>query len=282
MVVLGATENAERALTRADIRLRLNQHAASVDQVIHSLRRKGWLERTGWGRYLLVPPERGPELIGESNTLALAAHLTNPYYIGYATAAAYYGFTPQNRRVIWLATPRAVRPRELDRVTIRVARLPAYKFFGYRAVRVFGVPVQMSNVEKTVIDCVDALERAGGAGEVLRILAGAGPRLNWKRMVVYARRMRSVALVQRLGYLTDTSGMSIPAEARAALKAVLKRGSRSVFGPHPRPGDRPRYNAEWQLFINVPTYELNAEVSNFSLAGQSASLTRGDKHQSKR
>jgi hypothetical protein len=40
-----------------------------VSSTVESLRRKGWLERATWGKYLLVPPDQGPDAIGDSNLL---------------------------------------------------------------------------------------------------------------------------------------------------------------------------------------------------------------------
>ena len=41
-----------------------------VDNIIESLRRKGWLERASWGKYLLIPADQRPEALGNSNLLA--------------------------------------------------------------------------------------------------------------------------------------------------------------------------------------------------------------------
>jgi len=56
------------------------------------------LERATWGEYLLIPPEQGPDALGDSNLLALASRIANPYYIGFSSAAAHYGLTTQHRR----------------------------------------------------------------------------------------------------------------------------------------------------------------------------------------
>ena len=91
-VVLSMVENG-----RKEIIDMLGVSPQAADHVIRSLRRKGWLERASWGRYLLIPPEMGPDAPGESNVLALASQIAEPYYFGYATAATHYGFTTQHR-----------------------------------------------------------------------------------------------------------------------------------------------------------------------------------------
>src|SRR2546430_2539390 len=92
-VVLALTENHRREATREEILRVLGGTPKAADHIIDSLRRKGWLERAAWGKYLLVPPDQGPDALGDSNLLALASRIVNPYYIGFGTAAAHYGLT---------------------------------------------------------------------------------------------------------------------------------------------------------------------------------------------
>lgn len=85
-VVLALTERHQREATRQQIVELLGGSAKAADHVIESLRRKGWLQRATWGEYLLVPPEQGPDALGDSNLLALASRIADPYYIGFGTA----------------------------------------------------------------------------------------------------------------------------------------------------------------------------------------------------
>ena len=119
-VVLALAEQRRREATRAEIIELLGGSAKAADNVIESLRRKGWLERASWGKYLLVPPEQGPDALGESNLLALASRIADPYYIGFGSAAAHYGLTTQHRNVIFLVTPVRVRAREVGESRVRI------------------------------------------------------------------------------------------------------------------------------------------------------------------
>ena len=66
-VVLSMTEHGAREVERQQIIDMLGVSPQATDHVIRGLRRKGWLQRASWGRYLLIPPEMGPEALGESN-----------------------------------------------------------------------------------------------------------------------------------------------------------------------------------------------------------------------
>ena len=109
-VVLTLAEHGEKEVERQEIIDMLGVSPQAADHVIRGLRRKGWLERASWGRYLLIPPEMGPDALGESNVLALASRIARPYYFGYGTAASHYGFTTQHRHVVRLVTPARAQP----------------------------------------------------------------------------------------------------------------------------------------------------------------------------
>jgi predicted transcriptional regulator of viral defense system len=96
-IVLTLTEQGRREIARPEIVELLGVSSKAADHVINSLRRKGWLERASWGRYLFIEPNQGPEALGESNLLALASRIAEPYYIGFGTAATHYGLTTQHR-----------------------------------------------------------------------------------------------------------------------------------------------------------------------------------------
>jgi predicted transcriptional regulator of viral defense system len=111
-IVLALTEHRQRETTRAAIIRELGGSPKAADHVIESLRRKGWLERATWGKYLLVPPDQGPDALGDSNLLALASRIADPYYIGFGTAAAHYGLTTQHRSKIGIIRAVSARYRE--------------------------------------------------------------------------------------------------------------------------------------------------------------------------
>ena len=134
-VVLALTERGRREATRAEIVDLLGGSAKAADHVIESLRRKGWLQRATWGEYLLIPPEQGPDALGDSNLLALASRVADPYYIGFSTAAAHYGLTTQHRNVIFVVTPVRLRAREVGESRVRIVNPGREQVFRLRAGR---------------------------------------------------------------------------------------------------------------------------------------------------
>jgi predicted transcriptional regulator of viral defense system len=257
-VVLALAEQKRRGVGRQEIIKLLGASAKAADNVIESLRRKGWLERASWGEYIVIPPEEGPDALGETNLLALASRIADPYYIGYGSAAGHYGLTTQHRRVIYVVTPVRMRERQVGEGRVRVVNPRPAKFFGFAPVDVFGFKVMMSDREKTAIDCIDRPALAGGVGEAASILAAASRRMDWTKAVGYLERMESTALIRRFGWVMDHVKAEMPAEARERLLRLAVRGPRTWMGPNPasKVRDAVGYDKTWHLFVNVPREEL--------------------------
>ncbi|MFY9912519.1 MAG: type IV toxin-antitoxin system AbiEi family antitoxin [Candidatus Sulfotelmatobacter sp.] len=258
-VVLALTERRQRTATRPEIIELLGGGAKAADHVIDALRRKGWLERATWGEYILIPPEQGPDVLGDSNLLARASRIVDPYYIGFSTAAAHYGLTTQHRRVIFVVTPVRVRAREVGESRVRIVNPSASKFFGFGPVDVLGFTVMISDREKTAIDCVDRPALAGGVGEAATILANASHRFEWTKVTSYLERIGSGALVRRFGWLADHVQSDMPSEVRQRLMEFGGSNTRARLGPpHYHTVRNPiGYDKTWRIFVNVNREDLH-------------------------
>lgn len=261
-VVLALTENHRREATREEIVRVLGGTPKAADHVIDSLRRKGWLERAAWGKYLLVPPDQGPDALGDSNLLALASRIVNPYYIGFGTAAAHYGLTTQHRNTIILVTPARRRERNLGDTRVRIITQAARKFFGFEPVDVLGYKVMMSDREKTALDCIDYSELAGGIGEAAMILASASRRFDWSKATDYLARINSGALARRVGWLLDYVKADLPPETRARLFELAGRSRKTWLGSDPARAIKGAigFDETWRVFVNVTPDELRGSA----------------------
>ena len=224
--------------------------------MINSLRRKGWLERASWGKYLLIEPNQGPEALGEGNLLALASRIAEPYYIGFGTAATHYGLTTQHRNVICLVTPKHLRNRRIGEAQVRIVNLVTRKFFGFGPADILGYKTILSDLEKTVIDCIDRPELAGGIGEATYILGTACRRLDWGKSTNYLERIGSSPLVRKFGWLLDYVDADIPHSERECLLRLAGNGHKTFLGPKGELPGAIGYNETWHLFVNVTSKEL--------------------------
>ena len=259
-VVLNMAEHGSREIERGEIIDMLGVSPQAADHMIRSLCRKGWLERASWGRYLLIPPEMGPDAVGESNVLALASQIAEPYYFGYGTAAMYYGFTTQHRQAIRLVTSVRTRNRRVLDTEVRIVNPVPRKFFGSVPVDVLGYTVMMSDREKTAIDCIDRPDLAGGEGEAATVLATACCGINWHKAASYLERMSSRTLARRFGWLAECAGAEIPEDVLTHLRDLGKGNGRAYFGPRIPVPRAIGYQDSWQLTVNVAGHEVSDSV----------------------
>jgi predicted transcriptional regulator of viral defense system len=258
-VVLSYREQGRDVVEAGDIISLLNSEQAGR-KVIRNLLRKGWLIRLKGGRYMLLPPERGAESIGENNPLAVAASVNEESYVGWWSAAAFHGFTTQQPAVVFVAVTRQARPRTVEETEIRFVTLPLRKFFGFENYSVYGRATRISDPEKTLIDCVDRPDLAGGPAEVARIVHAGLAEIDQRKLVDAAMQMKSTSLLQRLGFFTDVVERPLGAELRSRVRAAIRKSARSSFGRRERKKGDVGYVADWGLFVRPRESDLLSEV----------------------
>ena len=90
-VVLSLREQ-DRKVVRASEIIEILASESTARKVIRNLLRKGWLSRLVGGRYMVLPPEFGPENLGENNAMAMASAVVDPSYIGWWAKPCFYLF----------------------------------------------------------------------------------------------------------------------------------------------------------------------------------------------
>jgi predicted transcriptional regulator of viral defense system len=261
-VVLALEAEGRDELTLQDIATLANASAAYARKLAQSLVRKGWLQRLGRGRYLLNPARAGPDAIPDMNAFRVGSRLVSPSYFGYATGANLHGLLTRVPRAYFIVTTSRRTPTLAEPAEFRIVHVPARKFFGWTDAAKYGSKLRVSDVEKTLVDAIDRPDLVGGIAAAAQIVNNAKPRLDYDRLVAYAKRMRSKSLAQRLGYLLEHVAPRHQAP-RAALEALQSlRGAAFVaLGPPGRHGRKGRYVSRWRVIVNVPEDELLGEVS---------------------
>lgn len=261
-VVLSLREDGRSLVQTADIRdiLGPEQSESTLRTVIRNLVRKGWLARIVGGKYMLLPPEHGPENLGENNVLALAASAVSPSYIGWWSAAAWYGFTTQKPMTVFVAVKRQTSPKTIEGNDVRFVSVTERKFFGYETHDIYGRVVPISTPAKTLIDCLDRPDLAGGPAELTRIAHSALGEVDAEAIVTAALAMKSKAVLQRLGFLSDLVERPLPDALRQTIRDAIPRSFRSHFGRQDRRDGDIGYVAAWGLYVHARQEDLLAEV----------------------
>jgi predicted transcriptional regulator of viral defense system len=260
-VILSLEAEHESELSLDAIEKRAGVGRGYARKLAHELVRKGWIQRIGPGRYLLNPSERGPDAVPDTDPLRIGSHIVRPYYFGYATAAELWGFLLQAGRVYYIVTPVRTSVRLDHPAQFQFVRTPTERFFGTQEIERRGERLQVSDPERTVIDCVGRPELSGGLGGLVQIMARAKPRLDWRRLSGYLERLGRRSLALRVGFLAELvqpSRLPPPSFARRWRarpdEPWVPLGAPSTFGR------RGRHDARWHIIENVPHRVLYSEV----------------------
>lgn len=182
---------------------------------LHELESKGWLERLERGKYLIVPFEAGPERLWTEDAFVLASFLIQPAAAAYWSALHRWSLTEQVPRVTFVQSTSRKSPPEkvILGIRFRFVRVVPRKFFGLHREHVEHHSYAITDREKTLIDCLDRPDLAGGIPVVSQALLEHDS-LDWSRLDHYLDRFPSGAVLKRLGFLVETMQVPIPGGSR--------------------------------------------------------------------
>src|SRR3990172_1380183 len=260
-VVLGLTAEKRDSITVEEIAARVGVTRTYAAKIAHTLSRKRWLQRIGRGRYLLNPPENGPDPVPDTNAFRVGSHLIDPYAFAYSTAATLHGLLTQNPRTFHLATPRKAERSLQEPVAFRLGHVSPPRFFGLQRVQRHGTEFWVTDLEKTMLDAVDRPDLLGGMAHAVQVLNAAKPRLDYRKLLNYVRRTGNRSLGQRIGHLLTRIRPEVPVPESFTAKLLRDAGPPWIrLGPVREFGREGDHDRLWHVIVNVPEERLLGEV----------------------
>lgn len=220
----------------------------SLRVLLSRLEKRGWLERIEKGKYMIVPlgSEKGEYTLDE---FVLASTLVEPYCVAYWSALNYHGFTEQIPTTVFVQTTSRKRCREkkIFGVDFKIVKLKKEKFFGKETFWSGDEQVNITDKEKTIVDCLDKPKYCGGVVEVAKGVKSED--YDDRKIMDYIDRIGNSGVLRRFGYLCDLYGVDIE------IPTVDTRYYLKLDPTMPDKGDR---SAKWRLIVNVDENELKA------------------------
>ena len=226
---------------------RISQANKDVLKVILSrLEKDGWIERIEKGKYIVIPlgAEKGKYTLHE---FVLGSYLVDPCIISYWSSLNYYGFTEQIPRTVFIQTTSRKKHQEITvfGITYKIIRVKKEKIFGVEKAWFEETQISLTNREKTIIDCLDKPQYAGGIIEVAKALRTE--EYDKKTLVKYANKINNTGVIRRLGYICDF--LQIP----ITLPTIKTRNYLKLDPILPKSN---KLNAKWNLMINEDLGDL--------------------------
>jgi predicted transcriptional regulator of viral defense system len=249
------TRQGKRIFTYEDAVKAYGSSNRRLRELLSTLVKRGWLQRIEKGKYLILPFEAGREREWTEHEFIIASYLIEPYYIGFRSALNYFGYTEQISRTVFIvSTSRKLKSSmEISGVTYNFVFMSKRKFFGAKQISVDGSQVNISEPEKTIVDCLDRLRYCGGISEVAKALWYGRDELDFTKMAEYSRRNGTRAASQRLGYLIEILGF----KADKAVEILLQSMSTRYTPLDNLSEPKGKYMERWKVILNIPDNELS-------------------------
>ena len=182
--------------------------------------------------------------------------------VSHWSALDYWNLTEQVPRVTCVQTTTRKenrKPRVLG-MQFRIIRVKPRKFFGSHGYRAGESQVEVTDREKTIVDCLDRPELSGGVRQVGRALLEGDGDFDWDRITGYLRRFGSGAVVKRLGFLVEALALTHPPEPRmlGEWMGLLTAGISRLDPSTPR--DAHRIATRWRIEVNLPEEGLLRQI----------------------
>lgn len=245
--------------SNADVRAITGLSAKAARNFAAALVRRGVATRLKPGLFILVPYELGSERDYLGNPFVVARELAGDpdCYISHASAMEVHQMVTQPQLVVYVTSPRSVRPRTVLGTEFRFVRCKPEHLFGvtdHWATKT--EKVRVSDLARTVIDGLKQSEYCGGFTEVAKGFWMRRDDIDPDRLVDYALRLDVGAVVRRLGFLLE----SFEVDAPHAVRRLRERLTASYAVLDPMKPDEGKYLARWRLRLNVEPEELESVV----------------------
>ena len=171
---------------------RITGSADAANFMLHSYQKKGLIESVKRNLFIVISMETGSAL---PNRYRIATCIKDGAYITHHSAFEYYGCANQVYYEVYVSGNKKFASFEYDDIT--------YRYFAPRAA--FGVNgkpdgVRVTDMERTVLDGINDLDKIGGIEELLRCLELI-PYVDEEKMLFYLEQYNKQFLYQKSGYI---------------------------------------------------------------------------------
>ena len=242
-----------------DVSKILNLGGSTSRSLIRKLVNRGVATRLKPGLFILVPYELGKEREYMGSPLIVARELVNgkDYYLSHSTAMEIHGMVTQPQFVFYLTTLEKRRAIHIMATDFQFITCKEEHFFGTIHHWVTKQErVRISDLEKTIIDSLYQPEYCGGITEAAKGIWLRRQDVNVGRLIEYALKMDSGAVIRRLGYLLELYAIGSP-EHLETLRSRLTETYARIDPVLPAEG---KFIRKWRLQLNVSPDELLAAV----------------------
>ena len=250
-------DRSQSTFTLADAQAITGLNSQLASSLLHKAVRRGLVSRLKPGVFVIVPPELGStsDYAGDPYLTAKRLAGSTPSFISHVSAMEIHRMVTQPQLVVFASSSKRLRSRTLHGMEFHFVFIQPEHYFGTAKHWVTKQEsVDISDLERTVIDGLRQPEYCGGITEVAKGLWMRHQDMQAKKLVDYALRISTGAVLRRLGYLLELYAIA-PQSELARLRDVLSETYVPLDPMLPKEGPHLR---RWRLQLNITRQELES------------------------
>ena len=205
------------------------------------------------GIYLYVP--EGYEENWTTNNFWIGANLIEPYAISFWSALNHWGLTEQLPNKTYIQTTKNLKSRNrvIFNNNYQFVKFTRERFFGITKIWVANHQVNITDQEKTLVDCLTYPQHGGGIIEAIKGIYQFYQDNQAKNIISYAQQMGQPAL-KRLGFILELLDVSNQKELDKIKKLII---TPNYILLESLIGDKNAIrNSKWKIKVNVARNDL--------------------------
>jgi predicted transcriptional regulator of viral defense system len=200
----------------------------------------------------LFPIEKGLYAVRNfRNPYVIANAMLPDGAIAYWSALNLHGLTEQIPNVVYLQSGKRKSDKKVFNVRYRFIQVKKEKICGITQMGYGNERFRITDIEKTLLDCFDLPQYAGGYEELIRAFFQA--KINSRKLLDYGKQMGNLSVLKRLAFLSELFDMQ---GFNYFQNEVLKIRNQRYTLLDPMGSSEGAFNAKWRIRLNIDKDKL--------------------------
>ena len=186
-----------------------------------------------------------------NNTSIIANLLQKNSVVAYWSALNLHGLTEQIPNVVYSQSTQRKDDKTVFGVLYKFVKVKPEKILGIMQMGYGNEVFRVTNVEKTLLDCFDLPQYAGGYAELIRAFYSA--KISSARLLEYGLKMNNLSVLKRMAFLSELFQMKGFTKFQ---QEVMKRMNQKYTLIDPFGDNTGEFIAKWRVRLNIPKASL--------------------------
>lgn len=232
----------------------------NLRNILSRLTKKGILNRIQAGLYSIVSFDLGHVHSHLGDPLVVAREIAQKssngrYFISHASAMDIHQMLTQPQFITYTSVDKQIKKSpEILGSKFKFITIKPEHYFGFEKHWIGkSEMVLVSDLERTILDCLRLPENCGGVTEIAKGIWMKRGQINYDKIVKYSQKINVGSVYKRLGFLLELYGFENLEQLREKIS-----GSYSLLDPTLE--NEGIYNSTWKLRLNVEENELKSII----------------------